>query len=216
MMFRFVSLGCDCQPAAQINRQQPSPIAHFFDWLGSTLQGLMKLIENDFDGFLDEKNLHPFFVDNAMKTVVDYKYKIDITHDLHNLRAEELKRVRAIYTMRARWFRELFEEDSPPTYFVRRWDGRDPDDGDAGPLALLSMLQERRSDVRLLYLHADRARAPSAAPGFRSAFLAQPHPFIWSGSEPAWREALLETAMTPHAGDGDAFALPLARVPRFA
>lgn len=160
-MFRFVSLGCDCQVAAQINKQQPSGVTHFFDWLGCTIPGLMTLIEKDFEGFLDEKNLHPFFINNALRTVIDFKYSVDVTHDLHSLQPQEVSRVRANYAMRARWFRELFDEDSPPTYFVRRWDGRDPDDSDAGPLALLSMLRERRSDVRLLYLHGEAFALPT-------------------------------------------------------
>ncbi|MGI4795871.1 MAG: DUF1796 family putative cysteine peptidase, partial [Janthinobacterium lividum] len=202
MMFRFISLGCDSQSAIHIQKRQPSTVTHFFDQLGSTLHGVMKLIEDDFQGFLDEQNLLPLFAENALQAVIDCKYKIDVLSSVHNLDDMNFARVRSVYRQRAQWFRDLFSDESPPTYFVRRWDGRDPDDSDDDPLALLAMLQKRRDDVRLLYLHADPTRPPRAAPGFRSAFLPQPDPAIPHARDLAWQDALLGTAMSRIVDDG--------------
>ena len=213
-MFRFVSLGCDCQPAHQINLIQDARAAHFFDWLGSPLAGVSRLLESDFDGVLLEKNLHPYVRENIVYAVVDTQFGIDFSHDFSRLHKEDITRVQDIYRLRARWFGELFDEENPPTYFVRRSDLRDIDNSDDAALALLAQLQERRKDVRLLYLHDDYTRPPGFAPGFRSVYLPQPHPFHWHGLQSAWTDALKRVAMEPYAGDGEAFPLPRRR-PQF-
>ena len=47
-MFRFLSLGGDCQPSYQINRMRGSPIStQFFDAVGCPIQGTIDLIAND-------------------------------------------------------------------------------------------------------------------------------------------------------------------------
>lgn len=216
MMFRFVSLGCDCQAALQIGKYQGVGVPHFFDWVGSTLDGVARLIDTDFSGFLNEANLYWLYSDCRLKTVIDTSFEIDVSHDFKRQDRQELQRVRDLYRIRARWFQEPFDEDSPPTYFVRRWDPRDHDDGDDAALALLALLRSRRRDVRLLYLHEDRTRPPRAAPGYRSVFLQQQDPPHWVGIDAAWTHVLSRTAISFYAEDGDAFALPVSRVPRFA
>ena len=213
-MFRFVSLGCDCQPAHQINLIQNASAAHFFDWLGSPIVGVSSLIGADFDGVLQAKNLHPYVRENIVYAVIDTKFGLDFSHDFSRLDQENIKRVQDIYGLRARWFADLFDEENPPTYFVRRSDIRDIDNSDDAAIRLLAQLQERRRDVRMLYLHDDYTRPPGFAPGFRSAYLPQPQPFHWHGLQPAWSDALKRVALEPYAGDGDAFPLPKRR-PKF-
>lgn len=222
MTFRFVSLGADCQPAYQINRQRDSQqpqlpqIPMFFDWLGSTTAGVSRLIEADFDGLLDDDNLVASFHANNLHSVVDARFRLEFAHDFTRFDRDNVERARLKFRLRARWFLELFEPDSPPTYFVRRAAERELDNGDAPALALLRLLQSRRRDCRLLYLHDDPSRPPGFAPGFRSAFLRQPRPFYWQGLDSAWAHALDRVALEAHDADGEAFALPPRRGPNFS
>lgn len=215
-MYRFISLGCDCQPAWQIKRYQTARVTHFFDDIGSRLSGVKKLLEADFSDLLQESNLHPLYIESRLVTVIDTHYGLDFTHSFTSFSQKDLARVRAEYTLKARWFRELFDEESPPTYFIRRWDPRDGEGGDDEALELLSMLRSRRKDVRLLYLHGDKTAGVRFAPGFRSAYLEQPEPNFWRGLNSAWNHVIRETAVSPYEEDGEAFAFLPRRVPRFA
>lgn len=216
MMFRFVSLGCDRQSAFQIDRHQGVGVSHFFDRVGSTLDGAARLIDADFVGFLEDAGLYWLYADSGLRTVIDTSFEIDVTHEFRRQDRMELQRVRALYRIRARWFRELFDEDSPPTCFVRRWDARDRGDADDAPLALLALLRSRRRDVRLLYLHEDETRPLRVAPGCRSVFLPQQNPADRAGLDSAWRRVLSDAAGSVHGEDGNGFALPVRGVPRFA
>lgn len=214
-MFRFVSLGADCQPALHINRHQQQDVPHFFDWIGAPMEGVHRLIETEFEGVLQPGNLHPYCRENIIYAVVDTVFRLDFSHDFTSLDPRSIKTVQDQYRLRARWFMELFDEDSPPTYFVRRSDLRDQDSGDDAALRLLALLQSRRKDVRLLHLHDDPKRPAGFAPGFRSAFLPQPSPFHWKGLDTAWDHVLRRVALTGYAGDGAAFPLPRLNVPNF-
>lgn len=214
-MFRFVSLGCDCQPVFQINKLQGQGATHFFDCIGSTLDGLIGLLDDDFRGLMTADSLVPYYIDNRLYAVLDKHRGLDFTHDFARLDQQSIMRAAKIYALRTRWFLELFDEDSPPTYFVRRADLRDPDHGDDRALALLDRLKSRRKDVRLLYLHEDRQRPPGFAPGYRSSFLPQREEFFWHGLDSAWTFALNRTAVMPYGDDGPAFPLPLQKPPRF-
>ena len=214
-MFRYVSLGCDCQVNHQIGLVQERGPTHFFDWIASPLDGLIHLLEQDFVDILDFRNLVPFYVENRMFGVIDTKYRVDFHHDFARLDHENRLRVLGTYTRRAQRFRQLFDAGSPPTYFIRRADLRDRDQSDQAALRLLDLLKSRRKDVRLLYLHEDAHRPVGLAPGFRSAFLRQRRPFSWQGSNEAWKPILGRTALLPFEGDGDAFELPKVRMPRF-
>ena len=214
-MFRYVSLGCDCQVNYQISLVQERGPTHFFDWIANPLDGLICIIEQDFANILDARNLIPFYVENRMFGVIDTKYRMDFHHDFARFDNESRQLVLETYTRRAQRFRQLFDANSPPTYFIRRADLRDKDQSDQAALQLLDLLKSYRKDVRLLYLHEDMHRPVGFAPGFRSTFLGQRQPFIWQGNNEAWKVILSRTALLPFAGDGDAFRLPMAKVPRF-
>ncbi len=214
-MFRYVSLGCDCQVNHQIGLVQERGPSHFFDWIANPLDGLVYLLEQDFANILDPRNLVPFYVENRMLGVIDTKYRMDFHHDFVRFDHENRQRVLEIYTRRAQRFRQLFDADGPPTYFIRRADLRDGDQSDQAALRLLDLLKSYRKDVRLLFLHEDPHRPVGLAPGFRSAFLRQRQPFFWQGSDGAWKAMFSKTALLPFEGDGDAFELPKARTPRF-
>ena len=215
--FRFISLGTDCQPALQISIHRPNNVMHLFDWLAVPIRRLIALIENDFEGFLEPDNLHPFFIENKLTAVFDTRYRIDFNHDFATFDAADISRVRRLYGLKIRWFRELLDEpDEPPSYFIRRWDVRDGPEDETVAVELFDLLRRRRRDIRLLYLHNDPSRPPVKRNGYRSHFLRPPQPFIWKGDFPAWRHILCQFALEPDTDRGDAFALPLSRVPRFA
>lgn len=213
-MYRFVSLGCDCQAAWQLRRYQASRVVHVFDDIGSRLVGVKRLLETDFAHLL--RDLHPVFIEGRLVTVIDTRYRLDFTHAFHGFAEKDIARVRTEYTLKARWFRELFDEDSPPTYFIRRWDPRDGESRDDEAVELLDMLQSRRRDCRLLYLHGDKTAGIRYAPGFRSAYLQQPENGFWRGLDAAWNHAIREVAVSPYEEDGEAFGFAPRRVPRFA
>ena len=214
-MFRYVSLGCDCQVNYQISLVQERGPTHFFDWIANSLDGLMHLIERDFANILDARKLVPFYLENRMLGVIDTEYQMGFHHDFVRLDDENRQVVFETYTRRAQRFRQLFDANSPPTYFIRRADLRDKDHSDQAALRLLDLLKSYRKDVRLLYLHEDPHRPVGVEPGFRSAFLRQKQPFFWQGNDDAWKVILSRTALLPFAGDRDAFRLPMAKVPRF-
>ena len=214
-MFRYVSLGCDCQVNYQISLVQERGPTHFFDWIANPLDGLIRIIERDFSNILDPRNLFPFYVENRMFGVIDTEYRMDFHHDFARFDDENRKSVLEIYTRRAERFRQLFAADSPPTYFVRRADQRDNDQSDRAALRLLDLLKSYRKDVRLLYLHEEPRRPVGFAPGFRSALLEQRQPFSWQGNNDAWKSMFGRIALLPFEGDGDALELPKPKLPRF-
>lgn len=214
-MFRYVSLGCDCQVNYQISMVQDRGPTNFFDWIAVSLEGLTRLIEEDFAGILRADRLSPFYVENRLLGVIDTHFQADFHHDFLRMDEENRLRVLATYTRRAARFRQLFHPDSPPTYFVRRADQRDSDHGDAKAIQLLDLLQCYRKDVRLLYLHEDTRRSLGFAPGFRSAPLKQMEPFFWTGHDQAWSLVFQRTALKPFPTDGRAFPLPAIALPRF-
>ena len=215
--FRFISLGTDCQPAFQISVHRPNNVMHLFDWLAVPIRQLVRLIENDFEDFLHTDNLHPFFIENKLTAVFDTKYRIDLAHDFIMFDAADIARVRGLYELKIRWFRELLDEaDEPPSYFIRRWDVRDGPEDETVAVELFELLKRRRRDIRFLYLHNDPSRLPAKRNGYRSHFLRSPQPFIWKGDFHAWRHILRQFALEPEADDGEAFALPPFRAPRFA
>ena len=215
--FRFISLGTDCQPALQISIHRPNNVMHLFDWLAVPIRQLIKLIENDFEGFLQPDNLHPFFIENKLTAVFDTRYRIDFNHDFATFDASDISRVRSLYGLKIRWFRELLDEpDEPPSYFIRRWDVRDGPEDETVAVELFHLLKRRRRDIRLLYLHNDPLRLPVKRKGYRSHFLRPPQPFIWKGDFHAWRHILRQFALGPDTDEGEAFALPPLRAPRFA
>lgn len=215
--FRFISLGGDCQPAAQIRRNRPNGTTHFFDWLSIPIRHTIRLIENDLDGGFEPENLHPLYLENRLLTVVDTRYHLDITHDFPVFDDETVAQVRARYAIRARWFRELLDDpDELPSYFVRRWDKRDGPENEADARVLYHLLKQRRRDIRFLYLHADPTRRPVRDGGYRSLFLRPAEPFIWYGDNGAWQKILNVSAFEPGPEDGVSFPMPPMRVPRFS
>jgi hypothetical protein len=214
--FRFLSLGSDCQVAHHISHIKPNTIPHFFDWLATPIQSLIRLIENDFEGFAEPENLHPFFLGNRIMTVVETRYRVDLTHDFGDFTPASVERVRQGYRLKIRWLREMLDDpDEMPTYFIRRWDTRDGPENEADARRLFGLLRQRRRDIRFLYLHRDRTRGAVKENGYRSRYLPDLNE-DWRGDHEAWRDVLSRFAVEAGPDDGAAFALPVRRKPRFS
>lgn len=50
-MRRLISLGAACDVGFQLRMHGPENVAHFFDWLSISAEGVVKIIEKDFDVF---------------------------------------------------------------------------------------------------------------------------------------------------------------------
>ena len=74
--FIAVSLGENCFPAAHIMDHQIRIRSFPFDWNITSFDSLYAIIENDFDGFLDLKNLS---INDY--TVLNSKYNCKLMHD---------------------------------------------------------------------------------------------------------------------------------------
>lgn len=215
-MFKFVSIGGDCQPAAQIRKRSASNTSHFFDWLGIPIRHTVALIENGFEGFLDRENMHPIFAGDGFMGIVDTRYRADIRHEMSGFTPADIATIQAIYALRSRWFMEMLEPDELPVYFVRIWGLRDGEENEADARMLYAALRSRRRDVRLLYLHNDPTRGELIEGAFRSAYLQQTsNPYLWEGDDEAWRYVLGDFALRAADGDDEGFTLPRPRQPNF-
>lgn len=216
-MFQFVSIGGDCQPAAQIRKHRVSTASHFFDWIGIPIQQTIELIENDFEGFLERQNMHPIFAGDGFYGIVDTRYRTDVRHEMEAFKPADIKRIQAMYALRSRWFREMLEPEEPPVYFVRLWGLRDGDENEDDARKLYAALRSRRRDVRLLYLHNDPTRGELIEGAFRSIYLPQTsNPYSWQGDDEAWRYVLKDFAVRVAGGHDEGFALPRPKQPNFA
>lgn len=120
----FISLGGHCLPAAILRHFEMRKKAFPFDWM-LTIDDLkfIELIENDFEGFTDEKYLvkHPI---NGWKLVHSY-YHLEFTHDWNEkyweneaTYSEEIKKVKQKYEKRIKRFQQL-ENYEGKVFFIR-------------------------------------------------------------------------------------------------
>ena len=79
----FVSLGSDCHNGLALNEFGLRKIAFPFDWLVTgNNQGLIRLLDNDFAFFLDERFLTtPENAKNSPNNLTNTLYDIEFTHD---------------------------------------------------------------------------------------------------------------------------------------
>lgn len=207
-MLRFVSLGADCQTAAQLSVFAGTQPPQFFDKIAVPIRSVIQLIENNFADLMLSENLHPIYSGETLACVVDTLHRIDFGHDFNAFDTDEIMAVRKRYQLCVRWFAELLQPDARPVYFVRRWHPRDGSDDELNALRLYEVLRAKRADVRLLYLHKDQTRQDVVVGGYRSTFLHFPENCHWKGNTPAWQDILRNFACRP-LGAEDHAAFPL-------
>lgn len=112
----FISLGYFCSVAQETERLGFRNASFPFDWIITDFEGIFSAIENNFEGFLEEK-----YLAQSKKNLATYKnlkFNLYFFHDFskyHSLKSQ-LKNVRAKYSRRInRFYREI----SKPTLFIR-------------------------------------------------------------------------------------------------
>ncbi|MDB5829828.1 MAG: putative papain-like cysteine peptidase [Variovorax sp.] len=183
MFGHVVSVGGDCQPAHQIRRVTGHEEAHFFDWLQLRAEGVARLVEEDFDGFLgDARELA--LVREPYAYVCESRYGARLLHDLpltdDFLAHAEVARQK--YAFLAQRWRDLMDSGSA-VLFV--WCG---DEGRDAIFRLAAALRRRREGrpFHLLALRSDLQEPGWLLPDVSNRFLRQPEPYAWTGDDAAW------------------------------
>ncbi|HZF85946.1 MAG TPA: DUF1796 family putative cysteine peptidase [Burkholderiaceae bacterium] len=187
MFGHVVSVGGDCQPAHQIRRITGLHHAHLFDWLLVPADGVARLLDADFDGWLAPDTL--FLEAAPYAHVRDARYGVRFLHDfaLQPGFLAGLPPVRAKYEALVKRWRLLMASDAA-VLFV--WKG----DEDAAAAERIAQALQRARGGRpshLLALRSDIEEAPWRLPGISNRFLRQPEPYVWTGDDAAW-DALFE------------------------
>lgn len=192
---QVVSLGRGCQPAHQIRRILGITSAQVFDWIITTDEGLVSLIENQLEGFFARERLGA----GPKGTVVDLPSGTRFLHefpkgsDLDAQHAEHQGR----YAMLVQRWRALLQSDQH-VLFVRQH-GWDPEPRTAAA-RLRQALRRQAPGLRFTLLYLTNAPGDDASwgeAGIINRYLVQPVPYHWTGDDAAWerilREALAET-----------------------
>ena len=112
MYDNFISLGWNCLVASSMSKHGLRSASGPFDWCKSSFKGVIELLDNDFEEFLDYKNLEV----NENKHVVDIKYNIEYVHDFAQSIDEQYEEVKCKYFRRIYRFREMIQQK---TCFIR-------------------------------------------------------------------------------------------------
>lgn len=109
-----VSLGWYCGTASSLSKLGLRSRSGPFDWLESSLWGVIAQIENGFVDFMSKDNIE--IVDNSGKIFEDAKYDFHCNHDVKNNFDEEYSKIHERYMRRAVSFLEMIKQ---PTIFYR-------------------------------------------------------------------------------------------------
>lgn len=114
MFENFISLGERCLTAAALSKYGLRSTSGPFDWCFSSLEGVLTLLENDFEDFMDYSN---FSVDEENNRVFhDKKYKMTYNHDIKVSLENDYAEIKEKYQKRIERFRIMIQN---PTCFVR-------------------------------------------------------------------------------------------------
>lgn len=108
MFKHFISLGWFCGTAAALSKHGLRNFSGPFDWYFSGFEGVIHILENDFEDFLLKDNLS--VVEGKSKEFQDIKYDLRFIHDIKNCFEEEYKSIYMKYARRVRNFRSAIKE----------------------------------------------------------------------------------------------------------
>jgi len=105
-MYReVISLGWFCGTASSMSRYGYRSSSTPFDWVYSELKGILKLIDEDFEGFMSKDNIK--FVDGKPKEFIDTKYGMHFIHEIKNNFENEYEIILNRYKKRIQNFRAI-------------------------------------------------------------------------------------------------------------
>ena len=109
MMFDYcMSLGWYCATASSLSKYGLRSFSGVFDWCFAELEGVLKLIQNDFYDFLDKNNIQISGGSNENISIIDKKYGLTYNHEIKKNFEEEYDAVIEKYNRRIDKFREIF------------------------------------------------------------------------------------------------------------
>jgi hypothetical protein len=116
-----ISLGSDCSIAYQLSKHKLRQEAYPFDWiLTPKLSNVIKCIENEFEGFLDnlesvkETNTYPKIEEDWIDSpselikVINLYYRFSFVHDFKTM--DDLEEVRSKYKRRIERFSKIMKD----------------------------------------------------------------------------------------------------------
>ena len=109
-----ISLGWFCGTASAMSRLGLRSYSGPFDWYFSDYSGVLAQIENDFNDFMNKKNI-TISKDNS-KTFEDIKYNFTYIHDVKQNFDDEYEMIKSKYAKRIKIFKDM---SSLPTVFLR-------------------------------------------------------------------------------------------------
>lgn len=193
---RIISLGRACDIAYQIRRVFNQAEAYPFDWLVTPMSGLIKVIQSDFDGFIDADHLE--IRDNR---VVNQESNIVFFHDFEEQQIptfkQALPQVMDKYKRRIERWRTVVNSGNP-ILFVKG--SNDTSLGviteDQARLIYDTLTQAYpHCDVHLLCQNVPEAGiAPQRIGNIRIDNVRKPASAAWSGDDAAWSEMLTRHA----------------------
>lgn len=127
-----VSIGGDCLPAYHLRNHKIPTISGPFDWIVCPVQGMLTLIERDFDGFLDPTMLFLLAKSEEICYIGDRRYGCTFLHDFVHGQPLDDPNVQNKFAHKTDNFRRMLAGEGP-VLFTRRCMGR----GDAERFATL-------------------------------------------------------------------------------
>jgi len=116
MFENMISLGFYCEVAKELERLGLRSASYPFDWLISSWSGVEKMIDTQFDGFLNYDDLYQY--DNSPSKYRNMSIEISFFHDFNGLQPvkDQINEVEKKYKRRIDRF---FEDIKKPTLFIR-------------------------------------------------------------------------------------------------
>ncbi len=113
MFEKFISLGWYCGTAAAMSKLGIRSFSGPFDWYQSDFSGVLNCLDNDFDDFLEKKNLVQLDIEGQFK---DLKHGFLYIHELKSKLENDYEEIYCKYMRRICLFREQIKER---TCFIR-------------------------------------------------------------------------------------------------
>jgi len=153
---RIVSIGSNCEVTWNIRNHFSTDKAYPFDWWMTPLHSMIELLDAQFTGLFDKKNI---CVPPDLKTVIDKKYNIMHHHDFQRDEAglivsnkieEQLSSLKQKYDFLAKRFKD--DLDGKRILFIRNRCGNDPNylNGDYGEIQPEQCIEMHRALSALL------------------------------------------------------------------
>lgn len=114
--YKLVSLGWSCYPKSLIKKLNDQE-THFFDWIGSSTWGIIKLLNNDFKNIFNYENyfIHkpfPIFIEHDKNYICNKEYYLRFNHDKNFYENEKKWTIfKEKYSRRINRFLKLLKSD---------------------------------------------------------------------------------------------------------